>query len=96
MTTEQLPIKEVKCTHAGQLGRYQDSVYTYEIHLDEGAMSEEEILTYCFNHISKHKMQSKEEWRTACGDLGKYFAGYYELTKMPYGYKYSTTHPYTD
>ena len=97
MEITQLPIKEVKCVHAGQRHAYGDSFYEYEIHLEGNAkVSEEGILAYCFAEISKRKVQSRPEWQHACGDMGKYFAGYYELYPTSYGYKYVTCSPYTD
>lgn len=97
MEITQLPIKEVKCVHAGQRYAYGDSFYEYEIHLEPGqTVSREDIIAYCFAEISKRKVQTKEEWRQACGDMGKHFAGYYELYSTDYGYKYIVCLPYTD
>ena len=97
MEVKPFPIKETKCNHAGQYHAYGDSFYEYEIYLEDNAeISEEEILTFCFTTLSKRKVQSKAEWQKACGNMGKYFSGYYELTKTPYGYKYITCSPYTD
>ena len=97
METISDPIKEIKQTHAGQYNPYGDSFYEWEIHLQEGVELEpEEVLPYCFGELSKRKVQTKEEWQQACGDAGKYFAGYYTLTKTPYGYKYVVCSPYTD
>ena len=97
METINNPIKEVICTHAGQYYPYSDAFYEYEIHLNDGVtFNEEDILPYCFSEISKRKIQSKKEWQQACGDAGKYFSGYYEIAKTPYGFKYTVCKPYTD
>jgi hypothetical protein len=97
MEITQSPIKEVKCTHAGQYHAYGDSFYEYEIHLNDGVTFDtEDILPYCFSEISKRKVQSRAEWQKACGDMGKYFSGYYEIVKTPYGFKYTVCSPYTD
>jgi hypothetical protein len=90
-----MEVKEVKCTHAGQYRAYGDSYYVYELYL-EGDYSKEDVLDYCFKEISRRKMQSRREWSEAHGDPGKYFAGYYELIKTDYGYKYTVCFPYTD
>lgn len=90
-----MEVKEVKCTHAGQYRAYGDSYYVYELYLD-GDYTKEDVLDYCFKEISRRKMQSRSEWSEAHGDPGKYFAGYYELIKTDYGYKYTVCFPYTD
>ena len=97
METINDPIKEVKCTHAGQYHACGDSFYEYEIHLNDGVtLDEEDILPYCFAEISKRKVQSKKEWQENHFNMSKYFSGYYELTKTPYGFRYVTCSPYTD
>ena len=90
-----MKVEKVVCTHAGQYNAYGDSFYVYEVHV-EGKCTKKEVLDYCFKKISKRKVQSKEEWSKAHGDAGKYFAGYYELIKTDYGYKYTVCSPYTD
>lgn len=90
-----MEVKEVKCTHAGQYRPYGDSYYVYEVYL-EGDYTKEDVLDYCFKEISRRKMQSRNEWSEAHGDPDKYFAGYYELIKTDYGYKYTVCLPYTD
>ena len=90
-----MEVKEVKCTHAGQYRPYGDSYYVYELYLD-GEYTKEDVLDYSFKEISRRKMQSRSEWSEAHGDPDKYFAGYYELIKTDYGYKYTVCFPYTD
>lgn len=90
-----MEVKEVKCTHTGQYRPYGDSYYVYELYLD-GDYTKEDVLDYCFKEISRRKMQSRNEWSEAHGDPDKYFAGYYELIKTDYGYKYTVCFPYTD
>ena len=93
----QLPIKKTKQTHAGQYHAYGDYFYEWEIHLEEGAeVSKADVLTYCFDSLSKRKVQPKAEWQEAHGDAGKYFSGYYKLYPTSYGYKYIQCLPYTD
>lgn len=86
-----------ECIRSGQLGAYRDHEAVYKITVEEGKdYSEEDILDYCFTNISKHKVQSRSEWSKACGDMGKYFAGYYTLNATPGGYMYTKVSPYTD
>ena len=91
------PIKEVKCVHSGQYHAYGDSFYVYEIYLKDGVnLDEKEILSYCFDTISRRKVQSIQEWQLNHYNPDKYFSGYYELLKTSYGYKYRVCLPYTD
>lgn len=86
-----------ECIRGGQKGPYQDSEWVYKITVEEGKdYSEEDILDYCFTVISKHKVQSRSEWAKACGDMGKYFAGYYTLNTTQGDYMYTKVSPYTD
>jgi len=86
-----------ECIRSGQKGPYQDSEAVYKVTVEEGKdYSAEDILNYCFTVISKHKVQSLAEWRQACGDMGKYFAGYYTLNATQGGYMYTKVSPYTD
>ena len=97
METKELPIKEVKCTHAGQHGAYSDSTYEYEIYTTNGCeVPEEDLYPYLCNLMHKSKMQTLKEWRENYGDMGSYFSGYYTLTKTSYGYFFKFVSPYTD
>lgn len=83
-------------TSAGQTGPYSDTRDSWQIHLEGEAMTEEEVFGYCFKNLSKRKVQTKKEWLSAFGDAGKHFAGYYTLTKSPFGYVYTHVKPFTD
>ena len=97
METINVPIKEVIHVHSGQYHAYGDSFSVWDIILEEGAeLTPDEILPYCFAELSKRKVQSKSEWSARHSDAGSYFSGYYELTKIPQGYKYTVCSPYTD
>jgi hypothetical protein len=86
-----------ECIRSGQISAYCDHEAVYKVTVEEGKdYSEEDILDYCFTVISKHKVQSRSEWAKACGDMGKYFAGYYTLNATPGGYMYTKISPYTD
>ena len=77
---------------AKNIGRERYLTYV----MGEGMELDEDVLDYCFKEISRRKMQSRREWSEAHGDPDKYFAGYYELIKTDYGYKYTVCFPYTD
>ena len=97
MEAKQLPIKEVKHVHSGQYHAYGDSFSVWDIILEDNAeVSEKDILAYCFAELSKRKVQSKAEWSASHGDASSYFSGYYELTRIPQGYRYTKCSPYTD
>ena len=86
-----------ECIRSGQKGAYSDHEAVYKITVEEGKdYSEEDVLDYCFTVISKHKVQSRQEWSQAFGDMGKYFSGYYTLNTTPGGYMYTKVSPYTD
>lgn len=90
-------IINAECTHAGQWGAYGDSEYTYNIMTEGGKeIPEEDLLPYCFSLVGRSSIQTRREWQEAHGDAGKYFAGYYELSKQPYGYYFKYVSPYTD
>ena len=94
---KELPIKEAVCTRSGQMGPYSDRVTSYEVHTENGQeIDKEDLLPYCFNLCHRSKIQSWEEWKAGYGDPGKYFAGYYTLTRTSYGYHFSFTQPFTD
>lgn len=86
-----------ECIRSGQKGPYQDSESVYHITVDaDKQYTEEDILDYCFTVISRHKVQSLQEWRENYGDMGKYFSGYYTLTNTNGVYTYTKVSPYTD
>lgn len=86
-----------ECIRSGQKGSYGDHEAVYKVTVEEGKdYSREDILDYCFTFISKYKVQSREEWSQAHGDMGKHFAGYYTLTNTDGGYLYTKISPYTD
>lgn len=86
-----------ECIRSGQKGPYQDSESVYKIAVEEGKdYSKEDILDYCFTVISRHKVQSLQEWHENHGDMDKYFSGYYTLNTTQGGYMYTKVSPYTD
>lgn len=80
---------EVTTIQAGQVRRYGDSKYIYEI---VSNLPENIVKCFCIN-ILKSNNQTKEEWE----NKGNYFLGYYEFEKIADNlYRYYVFEPYCD
>lgn len=92
---------EVKQIHCGQYKRYGDFFRVWEVKTDN--KNKEEVLEYLFENVYKRKVPLSGEWHANVryggekfNDLGYYFTGYYSLTEIDGGYKFTVCEPYAD
>ena len=91
---------EAKQTHCGQYKRYGDFYREWAIQTD---MGREETVNWCFENLYKRRVPTSEEWHKEirvggghAGDYSYYFAGYYTISKIEGGYKFTICEPYAD
>lgn len=93
---------ESKQTHCGQLRPYGDFIREWEITTD--SEDRNEVLEYCFTSLYNHRVPEKAKYMKdirfgtgeKSGDANYYFAGYHELIKTDYGYKFIIHEPFAD
>lgn len=92
---------QAKLIHVGQYQRYGDTFRVWEIATD--GESKEEVLRYARENLYKRDIPPENEWRFAVRwdgehryDPAYYFRGYYLLTEIEGGYKFTVVEPFCD
>lgn len=90
-----------KQVHCGQYKRYGDFFRIWE--LETEIQDKEQVLNYCFENLYERKLPAEHEWRKKIqngqekfGDADYYFAGYYNISKINKGWKFTVCEPYCD
>ena len=91
---------EAKQIHSGQYKKYGDYIQEWEVKTDQ---TEEEAVEWCLTNLVRRRVPPKAEWQANIvrggakdGDMGYYFAGYYTITPIEGGFKFTTAEPYCD
>ena len=95
--TDRFNTKQTQC---GQYKRYGDFYRVWEIQTEA---SKEETFEYCFSELHKRRVPQRAEYMNNIkygakewSNADYYFAGWYSLSEIDGGYKFTVCEPYAD